>query len=127
MKRERPDTRHKERPKVRLHIGDEIEVITGKDASKRGRVTEILRDEQRVRVSGVAMMTKHQRARGRSRAMQSQTGRIQMPGTIHVSNVQLVCGVCGKRTRPRYEVSEAGKQRLCRLCGADISRTRGEE
>lgn len=138
MQRKRPDTRHKERPRVRLHVGDEVEVIAGKGSyvetvggvrqGQRGVVQEILRDKQRLRVSGVNIITKHQRAGGRSRAMQQQTGRIQMPGTIHVSNVQLVCPICSKRTRPRYKVEEAGgKQRLCHKCGADITRSNTEE
>ncbi|HAZ64859.1 MAG TPA: 50S ribosomal protein L24 [Armatimonadetes bacterium] len=127
MKRERPDTRHQTRLKVRLQVGDEVELISGKGVGRRGRITEIIRADQRVRVSGLAMMTKHQRARGRTRAMQSQTGRIELPGTIHVSCVQLVCGVCGKRTRPQFEVTELGKRRKCRQCGADITRERGEE
>jgi large subunit ribosomal protein L24 len=138
MQKQRPDTRHKERPKVRLHVGDEVEVISGKGSyvetvsgqrrGQRGKITEILRGEQRLRVIGVNMVTKHRRAASRSRAMQSQTGRIQMPGTIHISNVQLVCPTCGKRTRPRYEgESAASKQRLCRHCSADIPRVGSEE
>ena len=138
MQKKRPDTRHKERPKVRLHIGDEVEVISGKGSyvetvagqrrGVRGKVTEIERGTQRVRVTGVNTVTKHRRAASRSRAMQSQTGRIQMPGTIHISNVMLVCPTCGKRTRPKYEgESAATKQRLCRECNADIPRANAEE
>ena len=123
---------------MRLHVGDEVEVISGKGSfvekvgtqrrGVRGRITEILRDEDRLRVIGVNIVTRHRKAGGRSRAMQSQTGRIQMPGTIHISNVMLVCPSCGKRTRPRYEVGGAtGKRRICRLCDADITRLNTEE
>jgi large subunit ribosomal protein L24 len=126
--KKRPDTRTKERPRIRLHIGDTVEVITGKDVGQRGQVTEIIRDQQRVRVNGVALITKHQRAGGRSRAMQRQAGRIQMPGTIHVSNVMVVCPTCGKRNRPRYEgEGAANKSRICRNCGAAMPRPTAEE
>jgi ribosomal protein L24 len=60
--------------------------------------------------------------------MQQQAGRIQMPGKVHVSNVMLVCGTCGKTTRPKFEIDDAGaKRRVCRGCGAAIARTGGEE
>jgi large subunit ribosomal protein L24 len=138
MQRKRPDTRHQERTKIRLHVGDEVEVISGKGSyvetvngqrrGQRGKIAEILRGSQRVRVAGVNLITKHQRASGRSRAMQQQAGRIQMPGALHISNVMLVCPTCAKRTRPRYAGEDAGgKQRLCRECGADIARPSVEE
>ncbi|NUP99264.1 MAG: 50S ribosomal protein L24 [Armatimonadetes bacterium] len=110
-----------------LKVGDTVEVLTGKDRGERGQITEVLPFEQRVRVSGVNTVIKHQRAAGRSRAMQQQAGRIQLPGTIHVSNVMLVCPTCGQRTRPRQEGEGLAKQRACRKCGAVIARVAPEE
>ncbi|MCC7490706.1 MAG: 50S ribosomal protein L24 [Fimbriimonadaceae bacterium] len=127
MQRKRPDTRSQPRPRIGLLVGDTVEVISGKDLKQRGQVSEVLPREQMVRVAGVALVTKHQKATGRSRTMQRQAGRIQMPGKIHISNVQLVCPTCGQRTRPKMELSEGLKTRVCRQCGADIPRAAVEE
>lgn len=127
MRRQRPDTRHRPRPSVAVRVGDQVEVISGKDRGERGQVTEVLPLENMVRVSGVGIITKHQRPGGRSRAMQQQTGRIQLPGKINLSNVMLVCPTCGQRTRPKTEGVGADKRRLCRKCGAEIPRAAVEE
>ena len=127
MRRERPDTRHRPRPKASLRVGDTVEVISGKDRGERGQVTEVLTFESMVRVSGVHIIIKHQRRAGRARTMQQQAGRIEMPGKIHISNVMLVCPTCGQRTRPRVEGEGPAKQRICRKCGAEIARATVEE
>ncbi len=126
MRRERANTRRREKPKVRLRVGDTVEVVAGKDRGERGQITEVLPFEHRVRVSGVAVIVKHQRAGGR-RAMQQQAGRIQMPGKIHVSNVMLVCPTCGQRTRIGIEGLGPDKHRVCRKCGAEVPTAAVEE
>ena len=127
MAQQAKDTRRRERPKVALKVGDTIEVLSGKDKGQRGKITEVDTHRQMVRVSGVNIVTKHQRQGGRSQTMQKQAGLIKMPGLVHVSNVMLVCGTCGKRTRPRCEMGGADKQRVCRQCGAEIPRQQVEE
>lgn len=127
MRQKREDTRNRPRPRVRLRVGDTVEVISGKDRGDRGQVTEVLPYENKVRVSGVGIQIKHQRPGGRSRAMQQQSGRIQMPGKIDLSNVMLVCPTCGQRTRPKIEGEGHDKQRVCRKCGAEIPRAAVEE
>lgn len=132
MRRQRPDNRTQPKPRVRLMIGDTVEVLCGKerDRGKRGQVTEIMARQSRVRVAGINLQIKHQKG-GRRRTMQQQAGRIQLPGPIHISNVQLVCTTCGQRTRPKYEVTETPervyKRRICGKCGAEIARQRVEQ
>jgi large subunit ribosomal protein L24 len=94
----------------------------------RGKVIGVLPRTRQVLVDGVNMITKHARATGRTtRAAQMQTGRIQQPGPIHISNVMLVCPRCQRPTRvwrPRQEASPhhaeqkyPGKPiRICQKC-----------
>lgn len=126
MRRTRENTRHKEKPKVRLRVGDTVMVIAGKDRGQRGEITEVLPYENRLRVSGVALIWKHQRA-GRRGAMQQQSGRIQLPGKVHLSNVMLVCPTCGQGTRVGIEGQGPDKQRVCRKCGAVVPAKAKEE
>ena len=127
MRKQRENTRHRSRPTMRLLVGDEVEVILGKDRGQRGHITEVIPNENRLRVSGLAIQTVHQRPGGRSRAMQQQAGRMQLPGKIDASNVMLVCPSCGERVRPRRERDEGMARRICSNCGAAITRREAEE
>jgi ribosomal protein L24 len=45
--------------KIRLRKGDLVEVLTGKDRSKRGKILEVNRATGRVIVQGVSMIKRH--------------------------------------------------------------------
>jgi len=120
-----------------MHIkqGDTVEVISGEDRGARGEVQRVLigkrvrskraarggpltvRDPNmdRVVVSGVNFIKKHQRRTGDVR---TQVGIIEREAPIHISNVMLVCPHCNKTTRVRMHVFENGtRARECRQCG----------
>jgi len=99
----------------------QIRAEADKEPGRRGKVIAVNREKRRVLVEGVNMITKHAKPRGMSsRAAQMQTGRIQQPGPLHVSNVMLVCPRCDRPTKvERREVS--GKRiRVCRRCNEYI-------
>lgn len=80
---------------MRIKTGDQVIVITGKDAGKKGKVLQVFPGPRRVVVEGVNQMTKNVRAR---RA--KETGqRVQFNGPIHVSNVMLIDPKTGQPTR----------------------------
>ena len=103
----------------RIKKGDTVEVIAGDDRQVRGEVMRILPKENRVVVSGVGMVTKHQSAQRAGRS-QMQGGRIQFEAPINLTNVMLVCPKCDTATRVGYEVSDDVKVRTCRKCGEHI-------
>lgn len=104
-----------------LHVkkGDTVLVLAGKDRGKRGTILEARPKEQRVVVEGVNIVTRHRKPRpGGPRGQQLQTGTIQKPAPIHVSNVMLVCPRCEVPTRARKVITEGGRKvRSCRNCG----------
>lgn len=103
--------------------GDQVMVLSGKDKGKRGTVERSLPSEHRVLVSGVNIITRHQKPRTTSpRPGAAPTGGIiKRPAPIHVSKVMLVCPRCDKPTRPQRIVSESGvKRRVCRRCQQPI-------
>ncbi len=100
--------------KVHVKKGDTVQVIAGKDKGKTGQVLEVLPKENRVRVEGVNILTKHQKP---TQAMQ-QGGIITKEGKIDASNVLLYCDNCGKGVRSGSQTDENGKKvRVCRTCG----------
>lgn len=138
------------RAKAQIKVGDEVYIRSGRDREsrltpeelerldpeaqkreanrrpgRRGRVIKVFPETGRVIVEGVSMMTKHARPRGRaSRAQQLQTGRIEQPGAISVSNVMLVCPKCDRPTRVRRGEVEGKSVRVCRRCAEPLDRIR---
>jgi large subunit ribosomal protein L24 len=91
--------------RAKIRKGDQVIVIAGRDNGKRGRVLEVLPGEGRVKVEGVAVIKKHQRANpGAGRG----GGIIEKEAYIDISNVQLIDPDSGKPTRVRYEVGADG-------------------
>jgi large subunit ribosomal protein L24 len=103
----------------RIKKGDTVEVITGEDKDVRGEVMRVLGKDNRVVVSKVNMVTKHQSAQKAGRS-QMQGGRIQFEAPIDISNVMLVCPKCDQATRVGYAVVDERKVRVCRKCDAVI-------
>lgn len=103
----------------RIKKGDTVEVISGDDLGVRGEVLRVLPKENRVVVSTVNMVIKHQSAQRAGRS-QVQGGRVQFEAPIHLSNVMPVCPSCDQAVRVGYEIVDGRKVRVCRKCGEAI-------
>ena len=100
---------------TKLRKGDEVVVLAGKDVGRRGTITRVMPDSDRVIVDGVNMVKKHTKPRGQV----MQGGIIDKEMPIHISNVALWCKDCGA-TRIGFRVDDGGKKtRICRKCGRD--------
>ena len=107
--------------KVHIKTDDTVYVLTGKDAGKTGKVLNVSPDKKRVIVEHVNMVTKHKKPRGRNQ----QGGIITQEGTIHSSNVMLVCSGCKRPTKIGRKILENGeKVRVCKSCGDVIDTIR---
>lgn len=101
--------------KVRIKRGDEVEIISGRDKGVRGEVIRVAPKKDQIVVQGVNVRSKHQRqvqAGGRTMS----PGIIQFEAPIHISNVMLVCPVCGETTRVKLEREDGKPFRVCKRC-----------
>ena len=98
--------------KFKLRKEDNVQVISGKDKGKRGRILKILRDKNRLVVEGVNIVKKAKKRRNQ----QDRGGIIEISAAIHYSNVAIICKKCGP-TRIGYKITEDDKTRVCRKCG----------
>ena len=89
---------------MKVKKGDTVQVITGNDVGKIGRVIKVFLDRDRVVVEGVNIVKKHARPTQDA----PQGGIIEKEATIHVSNVMMVVG--GKPTRVGYKTLEDGRK-----------------
>lgn len=102
---------------VRVKKNDLVQVMSGVDAGKTGKVLEVHPRDGRVVVDGVNILKKH----ARPTRTNPQGGVIEQPGPIHVSNVQVVCPSCNAPTRVASR-REKGQEpsRVCKRCGKTI-------
>ena len=93
---------------------DTVQIITGKDKGKTGKVLSIDLKKNKVKVEGCNMQTKH------SKPSQANPngGIIQQEGAIDISNVMLV--VDGKPTRVGFEIKDGKKVRVAKKTGKVI-------
>lgn len=97
---------------MKIKKGDTVKVIAGKDKGKTGRVIEVLPEQNRVRVEGVALQKKHLKA-GRSQA-NPEGGIIERVGTIDASNVMIVDPASNRPTRIGVKFEDDTKVRVGR-------------
>jgi large subunit ribosomal protein L24 len=95
-------------PKIRLKKGDLVEVISGKDKGKRGKLLEVIRSTGRVIVQGLNMIHRHTRPNPQ-RGIKG--GIVEREGTMHHSNVMVVSSETNKRTRLGMKVTFEGTKR----------------
>lgn len=101
---------------TKLKKDDLVEVITGKDRGKTGRIIKVDRKAMRIFIQGVNMVKKAKKPK----SQQDKGGIIEIEAGISASNVQMVCKKCGK-TRVKFEFGKDGsKVRKCRKCGDEL-------
>ena len=89
---------------MKIKKGDTVQIITGSDAGKSGRVIKIFLNKDRVVVEGVNIVKKH----ARPTQDNPQGGIMEKEASIHISNIMLVVG--GKPTRVGFKTLENGKK-----------------
>jgi large subunit ribosomal protein L24 len=119
---------------IKLKKGDTVQMLTGKDRGKQGRILDARPREGKVIVENLNLMTKHQKPRpirdaGRMGGTQiAPGGRVQIATPVAVSNVMLVCPTCKLPTRVGYRFRDSKdgpvKVRVCKRegCGQEIDR-----
>lgn len=110
-----------ERVKMRITKGDTIRVMRGEDKGKEGKVIRVYRKTGRLTVEGVNIVKRHRKAR----TAEEQSGIVDFPAPIHVSNVMLLDPKTGEPTRVRARIDEDGtKERISAKSGDAIPRSR---
>jgi large subunit ribosomal protein L24 len=119
---------------MKIHKGDLVQVITGKDRGKQGRVLEARPKERRLIVENLNVVKRHTRPRPMrdanrmGGAQMIPGGVIEKAAPIQISNVMVVCPVCKRPTRVGFHVREdhgvTKRIRVCKRadCGQEIDR-----
>ena len=91
---------------AKIKKGDSVVVLTGKDKGKQGTVTKVIVDDGRAVVSGVNMVTRHQKP-----TQADPSGGIkQFEAAIDLSNLAIADPRDGKPTRVGFRVDDNGRK-----------------
>ena len=119
---------------MRVKKGDLVQILSGKDRGKQGRVIEARPTERRVIVENLNIVKRHQRPRpikDSSRMGGAQVapgGILEKAAPVDVSNVMVVCPVCKNPTRvgvhEKDVKGETVRVRVCKRegCGQEIDK-----
>ena len=110
-----------ERIKMPVTRGDTVRVLRGEDKGKEGKVLRVFPKTGRVTIEGINIVKKHRKAR----RAEEQSGIIEMPAPVHLSNVMLIDPKSGEPTRIRARIDDDGtKERVSAKSGDAIPRNR---
>lgn len=98
----------------KLKVNDEVLVLAGKDAGKKGKVKKINFKTNRVVVEGVNVVRKALKPTQEN----PNGGFADLEKGVHISNVSLVSPKTGGATRVRIEVRDGNKVRVATKCGS---------
>ena len=114
--------------------GDLVQILSGKDRGKQGRVVEARPGDRRIVVENLNVVKRHTRPRpirNTSRVSGPQIepgGVIEKPAPLPVDNVMVVCPTCRRPTRVGTKAKDAKGElvrvRVCKRsdCGQEIDR-----
>jgi large subunit ribosomal protein L24 len=119
---------------MKVKKGDLVQVLSGKDRGKQGRVIESRPAERRVLVENLNLVKRHTKPRPIRNASRMGGPQIEPGGVIEkaaplpVANVMVVCPTCRRPTRVGLVIKdvkgEQVKVRVCKRadCGQEIDK-----
>ena len=113
--------RHVTPVRMKLHVtkGDTVQVVSGDEKGKRGRVLRVYPKTGRVTIDGINVVKRHKR-----QTQTTEGGIISFAAPIHHSKVMLIDPKTNLPTRVRRRVDEDGTVERIAKSGQPIPRTR---
>jgi len=106
---------------MKVRSGDRVQVMSGKDRGKSGRILRVDTKRERVFVEGLNMIKRHTRPSQVPGATSEAAmgGVIEREGPIHVSNV-MILDAKGNPTRVKIEREDGKRYRVAKTTGARL-------
>ena len=108
------------RARMKIRRDDTVKVISGKDRGKTGKVLRVEPQRERVVVEGVNVQKRHRRPVGLT-GQRQEAGVIEVEGSVHVSNVQLLDPKSGNPSRVGIKRTDDGRRvRVAKKSGTEV-------
>jgi large subunit ribosomal protein L24 len=109
---------------IRIKRDDIVQVISGDDRGKTGRVLRFISQEKKLIIEGINMVWKHVKRSQKH----PKGGRIRIEAPVDISNVMIMCQSCNKPTKimtkyietPEVTKKSRKKIRICKKCKGPI-------
>lgn len=100
---------------MKLHVkkGDTVQILSGKDKGKQGKIISAFPKDAKVVVEGINKVKRH----AKPSMKVPQGGIISKEMPLNVCKVQLVCPACNKPTRIAHKIQGGKNSRVCKKCG----------
>lgn len=108
---------------ARIKVGDLVQVLSGKDKAKRGEVIAITKDRTKVKVRGVALVTKFDKNSKKSipaRTESATKGMFRTEAFIHSCKVMPICPKTDRPCRVKTLTIDNSKVRVSVRSGLKI-------
>ena len=105
---------------VKLHVkkGDTVQILSGKDKGKEGKILAAQPKKGKVIVEGVNKVKRHTKPSQTN----PQGGIVTKDAAIFSSKVMVVCPSCKKPTRIAHKIEDGKSKRVCKHCGEVIDK-----
>ncbi|PIR98455.1 MAG: 50S ribosomal protein L24 [Candidatus Colwellbacteria bacterium CG10_big_fil_rev_8_21_14_0_10_41_28] len=101
---------------MKVKKGDKVQMLSGKDRGKAGKIIKVFPKEGRVVVEDLNLIKKTVRPK-----KQGEKGQIvSIPSAVRIDNVGFVCPKCSKPTRLGNKTDGKVKERYCKKCKATV-------
>ena len=101
---------------MNFKVGDKVVVIAGSSKGKEGKITKVLRSENKVIIEGCNIVKKHNKGNA-----QQTGGILEVEAPIHASNVMIVDPKTKKPTRIGHTIDKNNKKiRIAKKSGEKI-------
>ncbi len=98
---------------TKLKKDDLVQIISGKERGKQGKIVRIDKAKNRAIIQGLNMVKKAMR----KKAQNDRGGIVEIEAPVRLCNMMIVCKKCGIT---RIGREEATKKRICRKCGGAL-------
>ncbi len=104
---------------MKIVKGDTVQVLSGDDRGKRGRVLKVNPEKALLVVEKVNFVKRHTRARRQG----VQGGILEKEAPVKASTVQVICPKCDRGTRIGIRtLADGTRERYCKSCGEILPR-----
>lgn len=102
---------------MKLKVNDQVQVNTGKDKGRQGKITKVFAKENKIIVEGMNKYKRHVKKQS-----STQPGQIiEIERALNASKVQLISPHTKTITRIGYQITKSGdKIRICRKSGKPL-------
>ncbi len=104
---------------MKLHTGDTVVVISGKDKGKSGTIMRVLPEKNHVVIGGINMRTRH------IKKTHQEAGRIlRYEASLDASKVMIIDAKTKKPSRIGYVMKDGKKVRIAKVSGEEVKKIR---